>query len=101
MQDEFNIFIYFQILISDVDKVSSSSPVCGKSFKTLYGSKSETLNDKEASTSETLIQAFVPVQHRNRKLPCDTTIKSANLKIGGVSEIQEYIKDNFKAKKKV
>jgi hypothetical protein len=92
MHDEFNIFIYFQISISDIDKVISSSPVCGKSFKTLYGSKSVTLNDKEASTSERVIPAFVPVDHRNRKLPCDTTFKSANLKREGVSEIQEYIK---------
>jgi hypothetical protein len=47
MQDEFNIFTCFQILISDVDKVSSSSPVCGKSFKALCVSNSATLNDKE------------------------------------------------------
>jgi hypothetical protein len=95
MQDEFNIFIYIQILISDVDKVRSSSPVCGKSFKNLYGSKSVTLNDKEVSTSEILTPAFVPVRHRNRKLPCDTTFKSANLKNEGVSDIQEYTKELY------
>jgi hypothetical protein len=76
-----------QILISDVDKVSSSSPVFGKSFKNLYGSKSVTLNDKEAKNSEILIQAFLPVQHGNRKLPCGTTFKLANLKSEDVSEI--------------
>jgi hypothetical protein len=86
-------FLCFQILISDVEMVSSSSPVCGKSFKILYGSKSVTLNYKEASTSKILIPAFVPVQHRNRKLTCDTTYMSANSKSEGVSEIQEYIKE--------
>jgi len=93
VQDEFYIFIYFQILISDIDKVSSSLPVCGISFKTLYVSKTVTLNDKEASTPEILIPAFVPVQHRNRKLTCDKTFKSANRKSEDISEIQEHIKE--------
>jgi hypothetical protein len=92
MQDEFNIFkIFFHIFISDVDKVSSPSPVCGKSFKTLYGSKLVTINDKEAITSEILIPTCDPTQYRSRKLSCDTRVESANLKLEAVSETQEYI----------
>ena len=68
MQDEFDMFIYFQIFLPDVGKFSFVSRVCGKSFRTLYGSNSVTLHDKEASSSEILILTFDHTQHRNRKL---------------------------------
>jgi hypothetical protein len=84
-------FIFFQIFISDVDKVISSSPVCGKSFKTVYRSKSFTINNKKAITSEILTPNFDPKQYGKRKLSYGTTFKSAKLKFEAASEIQEYV----------
>jgi hypothetical protein len=52
-------------------------------------------------TSKILIPVLVPAQHRNRKLPCDTTFKSTNPKSDGVSEIQEYIKEWYQSNLKV
>jgi hypothetical protein len=79
--------------MSGVDQVSSPSPVCSKSFKSLHGSKSVTVDEEEANTSEISITTYDPTQYRNTKLSFDTKFQSANLKAEAISEINECIKE--------